>query len=320
MRTTLVNLAAVVAVAAGCGGGDDEPDGFDQPIPVPPGPHHTYVVRDVTMAANGAEAFALGLDIDRKPEDGPDNQFGTVLGSVRALFPLVDHVQAMDRGIAIGEPIFLISMRGPALASGPLELHTIAGASPRPAPCRDELDETCGLHLAGTGSFAAALPRAVVPITGLHEAGTYRGGAGDIALPLVVGGRQVWVPVAQARAELTEVTSTRLSGKIGGAVRLDHIDELLIPVYGDTFRGFFAADCVVGVFTPGCGCTPDSPGDTVRGLFDKAPTENCVITDDEVAEVAAGLLTPDIDLDLDGVNESLSWGMGIEAVPGQFTP
>lgn len=319
MRTTFVKLAAVVAVAAGCGG-DDEPDLFDEPTPVPAGPHHTYVVRDVTMPASAEEAYQVGLDIDHKHEDGVDNQFAMVLGSVRALLPLADHVPPMDRGIAIGEPIFLLSLRGPALESGPLELHTLAGASPVPAPCRDELDETCGLHLEGTASFAVAGPRAAVPITGLREDGIYRGGAGDIVLPFVMGGRTVWLPVARARAELTEVSETRVVGKLGGAVHLDDIDALLIPVYGDTFRALFAEDCVVGATTPECGCVPETPGATVRGVFDKPPTQDCRITDDEVANIAAGLLTPDIDVDGDGVNDALSWGIGIDAVPGQFTP
>lgn len=318
-RGTFLKLAAAVVVAAGCGGGED-PELFDEPTPVPAGPHHTFVVRDVTMATDSAEAFQLGLDIDHKPEDGVDNQLGTVLGSVRSLLPLADHLAPLDRGIATGEPIFLLSLRGPALDAGPLELHTIAGASPVPAPCRDGLDEICGRHLEGTGSFAVAEPRAEVPITGLHEDDTYLGGAGDIVLPIVMGGRTVWLPVTRARAELSDVSTTRVFGKLGGAVRHDALYDLLVPAYAEHFRALFAADCVVGTLPPECGCTPGTPGTTVRDMFDKAPTQNCQITDDEVGYVATGLLTPDIDVDGDGVNDALSWGIGIEAVPGDFTP
>jgi hypothetical protein len=102
-------------------------------------------------------------------------------------------------------------------------------------------------------------------------------------------------------------------------VHLDDIDRLLIPAYADAFRAVVAAECTVGGRPPACGCPASGPGDTTVDLFDKTPTD-CRITDEEVANMAAGLLTPDIDLAGDGVVDAMSWGIGIEAVAGQFTP
>ena len=43
------------------------------------------------------------------------------------------------------------------------------------------------------------------------------------------------------------------------------------------------------------------------------------ITDLEVDQVISGFLTPDIDLDQDGVNDAMSLGLGIRGVGGIFT-
>lgn len=316
MRATFLLAVATVTVTAACG---DEENLFDEPTPVPPGPHHTFVVNRVSMAASSAEAQSLGLDLDHRSNDGVDNHLGIVLGSVTALFPEVDHRPQLERGIAAGDPILLLSLRGPDLSSGPLELHTLAGTAIAPAPCLDELDEICGQHLDGSGSFALAGPRAPVPITGLREDGVYRGGAGDALLPFRMGGRTVWLPLSLARAELTGVSATGLAGKIGGAARLDDINRLLVAAYAEAFRALFAADCEVGGTAPDCGCRAASPGARVEELFDVGLTA-CRLTDETVVRIAAGLITPDIDLDGDGVNEAMSWGVGIEAVAAQFTP
>jgi hypothetical protein len=84
-------------------------------------------------------------------------------------------------------------------------------------------------------------------------------------------------------------------------------------------RTSFDTDCDVGGTPPDCGCAPGSTGATLRNLFDKAPTQDCVISDPEVTTVLSGFLTPDIDLDGEGTNNALSIGLGFTAVKGTFT-
>src|SRR5690242_11452754 len=103
MRGT-IGMALLMA-AAGCG--DDAENLFDEPTPVPAGPHHTFVVSALHQPINAAEAQMFGLDIDHKLNDGVDNILGNVMGSVALLFPEVPYQAALEQGLAIGDPIFL---------------------------------------------------------------------------------------------------------------------------------------------------------------------------------------------------------------------
>jgi hypothetical protein len=319
MRTVrAISMIAVLgaAAAAACGGDG----GDDDAIVVPPGPHHTFVATAIAFPTGGTSSQILGVDVDGRPEDGPDNQLGRLLGLFGTLFPSVNAQPPIDTGTARGDAIVLMSLRGPSLDEGPLELHVMSGRDPSPSACRDEADPTCGAHLSGSATFGIGDERADVPLTGLRGANRYDGGDGDARLPLVMGGRVVWLTLQRARAELTFTAPDRGGGKLGGAVDTEEIARELVPAYADVFRAAFDRDCDVGGIVPFCGCPAESEGADIRDMFDNVPVRNCQIADAEVEAGFAGFFGTDVDLDGDGLTDAMSIGVGFTVTTAVFSP
>lgn len=328
-RTSICIVGALSLGLAACGGGDDDDGGSETEDPN--GTNHTYVVSDLTLPTNAAEAMMLGMDIDGKANDGVDNQLGMVLGSIGALAPDLNLQMSVDEQVAQGSIILLANVKATDLtnASG-VGLHVYLGDNPNPPACTDANDTVCGKHLAGGASFdIAATSPTTATLVGRILSGKYcapsdcsKPGTGAVTLQISLGaGVPIDLPLQKAKAELNGITATGItSGKIGGAISQTDINTNVIPAIGNTVRTSFDESCDVGGTPPNCGCVADSTGATLRGLFDKPPTADCTITDAEVMAVVAGFLTPDIDLNGDGTNDALSLGIGVKAVAGTFNP
>ncbi len=331
---TRLSLALPILLLAACGGSDDNDvpipedgpnDGFfpdtgfpDAPlVDAPLGPDFPFVVSEINTPENAAEAMQLGLDIDNKPNDGIDNQLGMVLGSLGALAPDLDIQGSTDVAVDRGDTITLVLLRG-LLDGGGLTLRTFEGANPMPAACTGPGDAVCRRHLAGTASFDLGAAATTVPIGGLVISNVFRGDGGTVVMPISMSGAPVWVTLRLAKAELTSLGPTSFQGKIGGAVTMQDLTTQVIPEMAQSIRAAFDETCDVGGTPPNCGCVAGEAGETLRGVFDRSPND-CVITDAEVQAVISGFLTPDIDMDLDGVNDALSLGVGIRGVTGSFT-
>lgn len=334
MLTRLSCALPILLAATACGSSDDNDvaipddgpnDGLfpdtgppDAPlVDAPTGPDFHYVVSEVDLPQNAAEAMQLGLDIDNKPNDGIDNQLGMVLGSISALAPDLDVQGNTDTAVDRGETIVVVQLRG-MIAGGGLGMRTFEGANPVPAACNGPGDTVCGRHLAGTASFDLGTAATTVPIGGVVITNIFRGDGGTVVMPVSMGGAPVWVTLRMAKAELTNLSPTSFQGKIGGAVTMQDLNTQVIPAMAVSMRASFDQDCDVGGTPPNCGCAPSSTGETLRGLFDRSPSD-CQISDAEVQSVVSGFLTPDIDMNLDGVNDALSLGLGIRGVTGSFT-
>lgn len=315
-------LSLGMSLLIGCGGGGDDDGGTIDPT----GTDHTYVAATLNLPENAAEAMMLGLDIDNKANDGVDNQLGMVLGSIGALAPDLDLQMAVDEQIAQGDIILLANVKAKDLtnASG-VGFYVYLGDNPSPAACMDANDMVCGRHLTGTAMFSiAASSPTDAAIAGRIVNGKFTGGPGTVNLQIALaGGVPIDLPLQRAKAELTAVSATGwTSGKIGGAISQDDINNNVVPAIGNTVRTSFDETCMTmaeGGTAPNCGCMQGGTGETLRGLFDKTPND-CNITDTEVQMVVSGFLTPDIDLNGDGTNDALSLGIGVTAVGAVFTP
>jgi hypothetical protein len=329
-RTSICFVGALSLGLGACGGGGDDDGGGDDTID-PSGTNNTFVVTDITLPTNGASAMTLGLDIDGKANDGVDNQLGMVLGSIGALAPSLNLQMSLDEQVDKGSIILLANLKAKDLANASgVGLYVLIGDNPNPPACTDATDMVCGKHLAGTASFdIAASSPPDAKLAGRIISGKFcspsdctKPGSGTVTLQIALaGGLPIDLPLQKAKAELTGISAAGFTGgKIGGAISQTDIDNNVVPAIAETVRSSFDETCDVGGTPPNCGCMPaDSTGATLRGLFDKAPTQDCMITDAEVKSVVGGFLTPDIDLNGDGTNDALSLGIGVKAVKGTFT-
>jgi hypothetical protein len=302
-----------------CGGGGDDDGGTTID---PTGTDHTYVASSLNLPENAAEAMTLGLDIDNKANDGVDNQLGMVLGSIGALAPDLDLQASVDEQVDQGSIILLANVKAKDLASASgVGLYVYLGQNPNPAACTDANDMVCRHHLTGTAMFEIdpAGPTDAA-IGGRIVNGKFTGGPGTVNLQIALaGGVPIDLPLQKAKAEINAVSATGwTSGKIGGAISQDDINNNVVPAIANTVRTSFDETCDVGGTPPNCGCQAGETGETLRGLFDKMPND-CMITDAEVQMVVSGFLTPDIDLNGDGTNDALSLGIGVQAVGAVYT-
>jgi hypothetical protein len=327
MRLAIRSIACAAIFSLGliaCGGddgGDDDSGGSIDPT----GTNHTFAVSAIDLPTNGTEAMALGLDIDGKANDGVDNQLGSVLGSIGALAPSLNLQATLDTQIDKGQLVLLVNVKAKDLtnASGVGMWVYLGTHETTPPACTDANDTVCRHQFSGTGMFTVDTTGPTdSKLAGRIMAGKFTGGPGEVTLQIALAGTPISLPLKKARAEITGITASgwaTMSSKIGGAVTQADINATVMPAIGNTVRTSFDTDCDVGGTPPGCGCTANSTGATLKNLFDKAPTQDCTISDAEVMTVVSGFLTPDIDLDGDGTNDALSLGLGVTGVAGTFT-
>lgn len=287
---------------------------------------HTFVLSGIDLPTSSLEAEALGFDLDGVAGDGVDNVFGLYLGTQSALVPGFDAQVAVDAANDQGQVVMLANIRSGSLSTeGVGRFSSYPGSTAvTPAACSGPSDTVCRRHLAGTGSFTIDASASTDPdrkIRGSIMGGTFNGGPGTVTLQMSIFGTPVTLPVQKAEISLAGLSSDGWSGagsKLGGAISQTDIEASVIPAMTTAVRSAFAADCSVGGTPPSCGCSAGSTGATLRNLYDKAPTQDCVISDPEVSTVVSGFLVPDIDLDSDGAYDAVSIGIGIHAVKGSF--
>ena len=317
-------LASTLPLAAACGGDDGSGDGTVDPS----GTNHTYVVSKINVPASGAQATMYGLDIDEKENDsngGIDNQLGMVLGNIGALAPTLDVQGSIDEQVDTGGIILLTNLLAKDLASASgVGMWVYLGDNPMPAPCTDANDMVCRKHLTGTGGFGiSASSPTDASLAGRILAGKFTGGPGTVTLQIALSaGAPIDLPLQKAKAELTGISATGItSGKIGGAISKMDLETKVYPAIASTIRMTFDRDCPSTpprTIANGCNCMAGSTGKTLQSTFDKTPAD-CMISDSEVVGFVSGLVSPDIDLDGDGVADAVSLGVGLKAVAGTFT-
>jgi hypothetical protein len=340
-RPILLLIVSAALGLAACGGGDDEgsddsgseaddgttddggEDDGGEPTVDPEGADNTFVVDSVLVPASGAEASMYALDID---DDGQaDNALGMLLGTIAGFLGDVDIQGALNQEIAQGGIILLANLKATDLADASgVGLYFFLGANADPAPCANEEDTECGLHLQGDATFevAADSPTDAVVI-GENAGGSFSGGPGDVTIQLSLadGADPVNITLVNAKAEAGVAADALSAGKLGGAITVDSLNNDIFPAVALVLEGILAEDgCDLAA--PEC-CPADTTGATIIDLLDE--NEDCTVTGEEIAmsdEVNA-LVNPDLDLDPpegDGTFDAISLGVGFTAVPGGFTP
>ena len=307
---------------SGSGSGMTPDAGPDAAIDAPPadagmaeGTHTHYVIDHMTLPTTHPEAPQDGLDLDGNGTI--DNQLGSVLAPFASQG--FDPQPAMTKAVDTGAIILLADLQTTSFTSATAAgFTTYSGTNPNPMPCTSPADTVCRQHLQGTGAFdAAATPRDPALI-GAVTAGTFTGGPGHLPIQLaLLGGQPLTLDLIGARVKLTATSTAITQGVIAGGVAQSDITGKLYPALQQTLTATVAADCTALTSPPGCGCTANSPGATVLGLFDT--NHDCAISVDEVANnsLIQNLFQPDVMLE---GQPALSLGFAITAVPATFTP
>lgn len=326
-RSTIYVLASALALGlVACGGDDDD----DPPIVVEGDPH-TYVVDSVTIPLSPSDAEELGFDIDG--DSTIDNQLGNILSAlISAGGGDLDLQASIDDSVVQGEILLLANIRSTSLtqaANAGFSLYL--GDNPSPAPCTTPDDLlTCGKHLEGTGSFDIAAGSQTDGVVGGNIiGGNFTGNRGSLQLQIAFGETAINLTLIEAQTRLTGISAEGVMGAVvGGAVPDANVQNDVIPAVHTAINDIITEDCPTGAGED-CGCTADSTGTTLLGIFDKPMSTGCpdCVVDCQVTlseirqnQLIVTLLRPDVDTDGDNEPDSLSIGVGATAVAGAFTP
>lgn len=278
------------------------------------------------MPVSAAQAQELGLDLDCDPRHYPDNALGQILSSIWSEDVNADVASMIQEG----RLLHLIDVQATSVVDasgvGFTVLHGV------------DIDGDPADNFSGTEDFAVDGTRGQGTAAGSIAAQhlSARGGPLPIAFGLPSLEEIYILPIEGARIEV-EVSGGGLSGRIGGGIRYEVVRATLIPLFEYLFGELVARECVdADAGRPPCGCAEGELGQTLLDYFDEQPdragTEpdgDCVITADELRDssLLSSLFAPDVDLfdqngDLnprqDGIEDSLSIGIGLTAVPAQI--
>ena len=325
-RVSMILLAGGALGLAACGGGDDDGGNGGGMTVDPAGTHNGYVLSSLTVPATNAQATAVAVDVD---DDGRvENALGNLLATL-ATFDL-DIQTAVDEQIVTGGVIILADVQATDLSqANGVGLQVFLGGSPNPMPCADDADTVCGGHLEGGASFSVTEDYDAL-VVGSIVGGQFTGGPGEVTIELALAeGSSVPVRLVGARVEMGVTADALTSGKMGGAIRSEDVDNDLIPAVA-TLMNNIIAECE----PPGgdlC-CPQDSAGEQVLMLFNSEGNGgDCEITVAELLEddlIDGTIRNPDLDLfdadgnfnpNDDGEKDSISLGVGFSAVAADFT-
>jgi len=287
-------------------------DGFVDPT----GDHTQFVANTIDVPTSASEANALGLDIDGDPMMRPDNALGQILATLTSMG--ADPQATIDAFVADGELLEVFDVQATDLvsASDVGVRGFVANDGDVPANPADNFSGS-EMFVIEPGTPTDSLLYG--DITGGHlSAG---GGTFPLKLLVFAGTSPILVNLVGARVE-ANITATNLSvGRLGGGITEAEIDNIVIPGLAEALNGIVADDCPGGV------CPPGGNGAQILLLFDA--NSDGTITAEELRTNALimSLLAPDVDLfdsagnynpRVDGVKDSLSFGVGFTAVGAVF--
>lgn len=330
---------ALSLTAVACGGGGDDGDGPPmQGVVDPAGTDTQFVVDELLLPTTATQANMFGINLDGDDQGRPDNALGSILSTLASQGD-TDLQGAVDGQIAEGEIILLANVQATDLtmATG-VGMWIYLGDNPSVAPCDDENDMVCGNHLDGTASFdvSADSPTDALMV-GNVLGGQFTGGPGTVTIELsLIEGSSLSLDLIGAQVEVQQMSATGLmSGKLGGAITEQALDNTVLPALVDIMEDTFADDCPEPRVHPNC-CEDGSTGQTLMDLFDEDETCDVTLEELKTNSLISSLLAPDVDLldcpspgadpatcefypRQDEVKDSLSLGIGFSAVPGTFT-
>lgn len=280
-------------------------DDVDDTPPIPeslPTEGQTYVVDGIDMPSSAAEATELGLDLDG--DDVVDNALGQYLAAVTGALG-VDVDERVARSVEAGELLHLLLFAadetGEHLDTGRMFLGADADGDP-------------------TNNFTGDAELAILDGAPLADAafGTVTASSVDLGRGVLTIENVIFAPVrlplTGARIVGTFDALGNFSGTIAGGIpgpSVELLRERIAIAVANEANEMCDPDAIP------C-CPGGSRGETYLEVFDE--NLDCVLEAAEVEDhfILKTFTSPDMDLDGDGIDESLSIAMGVTAVPATF--
>jgi len=295
----MTRLALILSLTCACA---TETTGPLTPPDSLPSDGRTFAINSMRVPESAGEAMTFALDLD--DDDRLDNLFGQNLALAMQFLDL-DANGAIDEAIAGGSLLHLLMLATDDLGEFLDTGRVFLGA---------DTDDDPSNNFDGVSELAI---RAGAPMNGAafgevrSDGVDLGGGAFEIESVILLPLR---LQLESARIVGTFDALGRFEGKLAGAMNGETQRRLRLG-----FAGVVAADAneICDPSLIPC-CPADSRGEDFMNLFDG--NDDCVLEVAEVAEssLAHTLVAPDVDTDGDEIDDGLSAGFRITAVPTPF--
>ncbi|HSV41113.1 MAG TPA: hypothetical protein VLI04_20295 [Nocardioidaceae bacterium] len=263
---------------------------------------HGYVVNSLNFPTNADDARALGRDLTG--DGNPDNQLGMVLTALAGQgLDLTSNVAATLKS---GGVVILHSLRTTSLANARGATLKVLRGKPKANP-----------DLNGGGLFAVDTTKPSVKLKARIKNYKVKAGPGAIpfVLPALAPGQQpVTLTVKKGLVTATCRRAKCVDGRINGAITMAHINFRLIPAFARLFQSMVDDDCI----DPPGTCDPNSGGQSVLNLFDDNNDGAITAPELRASQFIMGLFAPDLDLNKDGDEDAMSFGVGFTSASARI--
>jgi len=277
-----------------------------------------YVISALRLPGSAAEADDMGFDLDGDPSSKPDNQLGVILSQ---LFTsnIADMNEEVDALIASGAILHLLE-----LSTRSLEGRQSASLS---MFVGHDTDSNPDDNFSGGETFVLE-PTDGERLPGYLNNGVLEVGPGTLSVKLALPGGQTPFLIDLVAAHATaEVGPQAIQGRIGGAVTKADVDDRLVPFTHEAITRLIDLYCTPKLGQDQPECEPGSTGEFFLDLLDTNMDGTVTLGELRSHPLIESLLKPDVDLfdadgeyapGVDGVADSLSLAIGIEAVQAAF--
>lgn len=296
----LIQTSLIAFLLSACGAPTPAPTPTPTAAPAVSVNYH-FVTSQLLIPTTQAQADSFALNIDGDPQNKADNLFGGLLTLLNSASPGLELQATIDKTITGGQIVSLHSLQGDSQKAS---WSVFAGETAASAPRFDGTD---------TFKIDAAISTDVV-LTGSVVNGRFDGGPGEVRAQFDVLGAPIDVSLLGVRlaADVSEKGCT--NGRVGGGISVTDFQGKMLPALANGLNRVIAADQTLAP--------------TLSATFDT--DQNGTVTAEELQNNLLLKLATTPDLDLldaagkfnprqDGVNDSMSVGLGFTCAPAIFT-
>lgn len=273
-----------------------------------------FVIDAMRAPTTAGEAQGAGFDLDG--DGGRDNAVFNILQALAVAEPGFAVQPTLDESLASGT---LLQLLQADLGDGCARTTLYAGEDrDLPPDPTDNFDGEESFRVVGNARGRLLGGRQDLAVL----AGA--GGTAELRLPLFRNATPIDLPLVVAQVRYVITDDGVMTGAIGGAIRSDVVEGVVIPSFAESLQNLVDRECAGG--TPPACCPLDSAGRSAIGLFDD--DGDCAITIAEVRSdgTVANLFSPDLDLynggvlepGVDQIRDSVSLGIELTAVNAFF--
>ncbi len=310
----LTQISLIAFLLAACGAPTPPPTPTPTPTPPPPtataassaaSVRYHFVTNKLMIPTTQDQTDSFALNIDGDPQNSQDNLFGRLITLLVSISPNLELQSTIDQAINAGQIVTLHTLdTADPLNANNASWSVLLGQTAQTAPRFDGTDQF---------TLNPAAPTNTV-ISGSITNGHFTGGPGEVHAQLMILGAPVDVSLIGVRLEADVSEKGCTNGKLGGGITVSEFRDKLLPALSNGLNRVIGADAALGK--------------TLLTTFDT--DQNGSISADELQNNILLKLATSPDLDLldasgkfnprqDGVNDSMSVGLGFTCAPAIFT-